>query len=364
MENLAVRQFADFYNGKRILVTGHTGFKGTWLSLWLKKLGAHVIGVSLDNGGKKSASGFLHEDIEDLRLDIRDFEKLSDVVARTKPEIIFHLAAQSLVRESYLSPLKTWSTNVMGTANLLEAAIQNQSVQAVLVVTTDKCYKNKEWLWGYREIDELGGHDPYSASKAACELVASSFRSSYCQTPRSDLLIATARAGNVIGGGDWSKDRLIPDVIRALQNREMIEVRSPNSIRPWQHVLDSLSGYLTLCEKLISHGGSDFAGAWNFGPSIVDDLTVAEVLNKLSRELTGINWTTPSTSHPHETVTLRLDSSKARTKLNWSPTWDVDTAILKTAIWYKNWMVGGINESERQLEEYIADAQTINAGWL
>ena len=359
-----MNQFNDFYNGKRILVTGHTGFKGTWLSLWLKKLGAHVIGVSLDDDKEKPNSDLLDTNIEDFRVDIRDFDKFNDVVRCTKPDIIFHLAAQSLVRESYQSPLQTWSTNVMGTANLLEIAIKNQNVRAVLVVTTDKCYKNKEWLWGYREIDELGGHDPYSASKAACELVASSFRSSYCQTPGSDLLVATARAGNVIGGGDWSKDRLIPDVMRALENREIIEVRSPNSIRPWQHVLDSLSGYLTLCEKLIAHGGSDFAGAWNFGPSMVDDLSVAEVLNKLRSELTEINWATPSTSQPHETVTLKLDSSKARTKLNWSPTWDIDTAIFKTAIWYKNWIRSGINESERQLEEYIADARTVNAGWL
>ncbi|MDC0146015.1 CDP-glucose 4,6-dehydratase [Amylibacter sp.] len=356
--------FANFYNGKRVLITGHTGFKGDWLSLWLNKLGAHVIGVSLEENEGESQRVSLQREIEDFRVDIRDYEKLNDVVVRTKPDLIFHLAAQSLVRESYRNPLQTWSTNVMGTANLLEAAINNPTVRAVLVVTTDKCYKNKEWHWGYRETDELGGHDPYSASKAASEIVADSFRSSFCHNSGSDLLIATARAGNVIGGGDWSKERLIPDVIRSIQNHNTIEIRSPNAIRPWQHVLDSLSGYLLLCEKLVSNGEIDFADAWNFGPSMVDNLTVSEVLNKLRNELSELKWTLSGTSHLHETATLKLDISKARAKLNWSPTWDVDNAIEKTAVWYKNWITSGFDESERQLDLYIADAHRINPGWV
>lgn len=275
-----MKQFSDIFRNKRVLLTGHTGFKGSWLAIWLTGLGAQVIGVSLSPETEPNHWDLLGLDLDDRRVDIRDADAILNIFTETKPELVFHLAAQPLVRRSYRDPLETWSTNVMGTANVLDACRLTESVRAIVVVTTDKCYENQEWPWGYRENDRLGGHDPYSASKAGAELVAASYRHAFFSNEDGPLL-ATARAGNVIGGGDWSEDRLIPDLVRATVNNQSLEIRSPNATRPWQHVLESLSGYLLLGQKLLE-GQKDFAAPWNFGPEPEGNRSVAEVLEKLS----------------------------------------------------------------------------------
>ncbi|MGH8555996.1 MAG: CDP-glucose 4,6-dehydratase, partial [Methylococcales bacterium] len=281
LESLAVNLFGDCYRGRRVLLTGHTGFKGSWLALWLRHLGAEVTGLALAPATTPNHWDMLGLDISEHRIDIRDAGAMQRAALEARPNIVFHLAAQPLVRRSYRDPLETWSTNVMGTANLLEACRKISGLQTIVAVTTDKCYLNQEWPWGYRETDPLGGHDPYSASKAGAELVAASYRASFFHGENTPLL-ATARAGNVIGGGDWLEDRLVPDLIRALTKNETLEIRSPGATRPWQHVLDSLSGYLLLGQKLLECR-QDFAEAWNFGPDPESNRTVAEVLAGLSK---------------------------------------------------------------------------------
>ena len=357
-----MKQFSDVYRGKRILLTGHTGFKGSWLALWLTELGADVTGVSLPPETQPNHWDLLDLKNEDHRADIRDFEVLSKIVAETKPEIVFHLAAQPLVRRSYRDPLETWSTNIMGTANILEACRHTSSVQAIVVITTDKCYENNEWPWGYREIDRLGGHDPYSASKAGAELVAASYRSAFFNTEKSPLL-ATARAGNVIGGGDWSEDRLIPDLVRATTNKQSLEIRSPNATRPWQHVLESLSGYLLLGQKLLERN-NDFAAPWNFGPEPEGNRAVAEMLNKLSLYWPDMHWHMTEKAQPHEATLLYLDSSKARRQLQWRPVWNFDTTLAKTAEWYRAWIEKESVVSRQQLAEYLDAAHAVNVSWM
>lgn len=353
--------FSGVYRGRRVLLTGHTGFKGGWLALWLRQMGAQVTGIALPPETQPNHWDLLNLPIDDRRLDIRNTDQLKTVFAETQPEIVFHLAAQPLVRRSYRDPLETWSTNVIGTANVLEACRLTSCVKAVLVVTTDKCYENQEWPWGYRENDRLGGHDPYSASKAGAELVAESYRKAFFEKANGPLL-ATARAGNVIGGGDWSEDRLIPDLVRATVNNQFLEIRSPSATRPWQHVLESLSGYLLLGQKLLQ-GQTEFAEPWNFGPEPDGNRSVAEVLKKLSDQWPKLEWRATDDTQPHETTLLNLDSAKARSQLNWKPVWTLDTTLAKTAEWYRTWMNDRQIISQQQLNDYIEAAQHARAVW-
>ncbi len=353
--------FADIYRGKRVLITGHTGFKGSWLALWLHELGAEVTGIALAPESQPSHWDLLNLPICNYKLDIRDIRAVQQTFKSVQPEMVFHLAAQPLVRRSYRDPIETWSTNVMGTVNVLEASRQTPSVHTIVVITTDKCYENKEWPWGYRENDGLGGHDPYSASKAGSELVAASYRSAFFKTKAAPLL-ATARAGNVIGGGDWSEDRLIPDLIRAIETNQSLEIRSPISTRPWQHVLESLSGYLLLGQRLLE-GDETFAEAWNFGPEPEGNRTVAEVLGKLNQHWGSIRWHITDKPQPHEASLLYLDSSKAHSKLHWQPVWSIDTTLAKTADWYQTWLEDKQTISHQQLTDYISAAKQAKTEW-
>ena len=353
--------FGDCYRGRRVLLTGHTGFKGSWLALWLTSLGAQVTGVSLPPETSPNHWDLLGLDIADHRVDIRDSQALQQIMADARPEIVFHLAAQALVRRSYRDPLESWSTNVMGTAGVLEACRKTAGVRAVVVVTTDKCYENHEWEWGYRENDKLGGHDPYSASKAGAELVAASYRSAYFSGADAPQL-ATARAGNVIGGGDWSEDRLIPDLVRSVGAGTAMEIRSPEATRPWQHVLESLSGYLLLGQGLLAQRPG-LAEGWNFGPEVEGNRSVAEVLAALSQYWPELSWRVADAPQPHEARLLYLDSAKARARLGWRPVWTVAEALAATADWYRAYLSDGRIESRPQLEAFIAKARATGHDW-
>ncbi len=361
MEMLALNAFGTAYCGRRVLVTGHTGFKGSWLCLWLHALGSQVAGLALDPSSEPSHWGLLKLSIEDHRIDIRDEAAVRGVLAAERPEIVFHLAAQPLVRRSYREPVTTWATNVMGTVHVLEAARHTPDVRAVIVVTTDKCYENREWPWAYRERDRLGGHDPYSASKAGAELVAASYRTALLQHPSAPLL-ATARGGNVIGGGDWSEDRLIPDLVRSVIAREPLVVRSPRATRPWQHVLDCLSGYLLLGQRLLA-GDTTCADAWNFGPDGEGNRTVEQVLRDLARTWPQLRWQVASSPQPHEAGLLQLDSAKAKMHLGWRPVWNIEKAIHHTANWYRQLLEVGEVSSADELAAYVADAANSGLGW-
>lgn len=333
-----------FWAGKVVLVTGHTGFKGAWLSLWLGKLGAKVIGYSLPPPTTPSLFQLARvaEIMDSVEGDVRDLEHLRSVFTRHRPEIVIHLAAQSLVRYSYRNPVETYSTNVLGTAHLLEAVRQCESTRAVLSVTSDKCYENREWVWGYREGEPLGGHDPYSSSKACAELVTAAYRQSFFSgsADSARAAVASARAGNVIGGGDWAEDRLIPDIIRAFLRDEAIMIRSPNSVRPWQHVLDPLAGYLLLIERMWDDK-SGFAQAWNFGPSVNDARPVRWIVEQIIRMWGGrARMETDKSAQPHEAAMLSLDCSKARTRLGWLPGLGLETALQWTVEWYKCYQRG------------------------
>ncbi len=360
MEEL-VSMFKGIYKGRKILVTGHTGFKGSWLSLWLSTLGAEVIGLSLPPVTIPNHWDLLELDIESHFLDIRDENLLKKKIHEINPEIIFHLAAQPLVRKSYKDPLETWSTNVMGTANVLNASRDLERLKGVVVVTTDKCYENKEWAWGYREIDPLGGHDPYSASKGGSELVASSFRSSFFNLQTS-AMIATARAGNVIGGGDWSEDRLIPDLIRSIDSNTPLHIRSPNATRPWQHVLECLSGYLALGQKLLE-GNKLFAEAWNFGPERDGNRKVQEVLQIIKKQIPDFQWSQAEGLQPHEAQLLYLDIGKARESLFWKPVWSFEEGLEATINWYKSWLNRREVISKDQLKDYCDLARAHGLKW-
>lgn len=358
---IAMTAFGSAFKGRKVLLTGHTGFKGSWLALWLQELGAEVVGLSLPPGTTPSHWDLLGLDIEEHLQDIRDAEAVKRIVANAKPELVLHLAAQPLVRRSYADPLTTWATNVQGTAHVLEACRHVSSVRAIVAVTTDKCYENQEWLWGYRENDRLGGHDPYSASKAGAELVAASYRQSYFTGPDAPLL-ATGRAGNVIGGGDWSEDRLIPDLVRAGSRGASVEIRAPNATRPWQHVLESLSGYLLLAQQLLERR-PDFAEAWNFGPDESGNRTVAEVLSKLTASWSDLRWHVTGVPQPHEAGLLQLDSTKARTLLKWLPVWGLDDGLRQTANWYRALGERGELVTRQQLADYVAAARAKNLVW-
>lgn len=353
--------FNNCFNGKKVLITGHTGFKGSWLSMWLRELGADVAGISLDPETVPNHWSLLNLEMTDYRVDIRNWPVLHQTFTAFQPELVYHLAAQPLVRRSYANPIDTWATNVQGTCHVLEACRNVGSVNAIVVVTSDKCYENREWHWGYREEDRLGGRDPYSASKAAAELLVESYRKSFFETSQMIASLATARAGNVIGGGDWSEDRLIPDLIRAHEKNEILCVRSPDAIRPWQHVLESLSGYLLLGQRLLE-GQRDFATAWNFGPDHSGGLQVREVLRALCLEFPELRWEQVGTPL-HEAGMLKLDSAKARHELKWQPVWDVQEALTKTAQWYKKYIHQGEVISQIQLKEYLKMAKDSRVVW-
>ena len=353
--------FGNAYKNKRVLVTGHTGFKGSWLVLWLQMMGAKVTGISLPPETSPNHWSLLGLGVESFHIDIRDEVALRQKIIEVDPEIVFHLAAQPLVHRSYRHPLETWATNVMGTANVLDACRQVKSLAAIVVVTTDKCYENKEWVWGYREIDPLGGHDPYSASKGGSELVAASYRSSFFYTPDSPLL-ATARAGNVIGGGDWSEDRLIPDLARAVEGKKSLEIRSPNATRPWQHVLECLSGYLMLGQQLLE-GNAAIAEAWNFGPDRKGNCQVKQVLALLQANWPSVEWHCSAAPQLHEAQLLHLDSGKACEKLSWRSVWTFDEGVAATAEWYRAWIDRRDVVSLDQLHRYIKLANERKLCW-
>lgn len=344
----------SFWNGKKVLLTGHTGFKGSWLAFWLKMTGAAVCGYALAPETEPNLFENLkiENEIESVIGDVRDLPHFEKVTRDFQPEIVFHLAAQPLVRRSYRQPVETYTTNVIGTVNVLEAIRQTDSVKSVVIVTTDKVYENKEWLWAYRETERLGGFDPYSNSKACAELAVSAYRNSFFAG--GETLIATARAGNVIGGGDWSEDRLLPDVFRSLCFGESLSIRNPNSIRPWQHVLEPLSGYLLLAEKLYA-GEKDFADAWNFGPSEEDSKPVGWVLEEIRKIWAeDVNWKIADGNQPHEANLLKLDSAKAKNKLHWIPKLSLTEAIESTVDWYKNFKENKdlIELTQKQIEVY------------
>jgi CDP-glucose 4,6-dehydratase len=339
---------AHFWNNRRVLITGHTGFKGSWLSLWLVHLGARVSGIALAPSTRPNLFELarLQELLEHRVGDICHTETVAEVFRSYQPEVVFHLAAQPIVRRSYYDPITTFVTNVIGTANVLEAIRNCHSVKSAVIITTDKCYENREWLWGYREIDRLGGHDPYSTSKACAELVVQCYQRSYFQqvgnygnststtNHRASVGVATARAGNVIGGGDWAEDRLIPDAIRAVTRGDVLQVRNPHAVRPWQHVLEPLHGYLILAERLY-HDPTAFSEPWNFGPEPDDSVTVGTVLDLVTRHWPEIKWRPVSEVQPlHESRWLYLDCSKARHRLGWRPRWNLQHAVEKTVSWY------------------------------
>ena len=327
----------SFWQDKKVLVTGHTGFKGSWLSLWLQKLGADVTGYALSPPTRPSLFqvASVAEGMTSIIGDVRDLESLRAVVAQNKPEIVIHMAAQPLVRYSYDNPVETYSTNIMGTVNILEAVRLAESVRVLVSITSDKCYENREWLWGYREDEHMGGHDPYSSSKGCAELVISAYRNSYFATQYHEVSLASTRAGNVIGGGDWAKDRLIPDIMKAMMENRPVVIRSPHSIRPWQHVLEPLNGYLAVAEKLWEHGAR-FAQAWNFGPSSEDAKTVSWIVEYLTRTWgEEARWELDSGQHPHEDTYLKLDCSKARTLLGWAPRLDLAMTLDWIVEWYR-----------------------------
>jgi CDP-glucose 4,6-dehydratase len=353
-----VGEMSDFWAGKRVFLTGHTGFKGSWLALWLQYLGARVTGYAL---APPPATPSLFEiarvgaGMKSILGDVANYDQLVSTLHRAAPDIVIHMAAQPLVRNSYANPNETYRTNVMGTVHLLQAVRQVDSVRAVLNVTSDKCYENREWIWGYRENDRLGGRDPYSSSKACAELVSSAFRASFSQFSShvgGVVALATARAGNVIGGGDWAQDRLVPDILRAVAAGEEAKIRSPTAIRPWQHVLEPLSGYLALAERLFTDGLA-FADAWNFGPAESDARSVAWIADRL----TGMwspeaRWTVDNALQPQEAHYLRLDCAKAGQKLGWHPRWDLSTALTHIVCWHKAWLAGD-DMAARTLAEIV-----------
>lgn len=345
------------FSGKKVFITGHTGFKGSWLTFLLTEVGAQVKGFALPP--ETSINHFdllkLSNKIEHIEGDIRDAALLKQEVEAFQPEYVFHLAAQALVKKSYADPSGTFDTNVMGSVNLLEAVRHCPSVRSLVYITSDKCYENVEWLWGYRENDTLGGRDPYSASKAAAELIFSAYVRSYFNT-RSDLGVASVRAGNVIGGGDWAADRIIPDCIRAFEQNKEVILRNPNATRPWQHVLEPLSGYLLLAVKL-RENVTKYKGAWNFGPNASDVMTVETVVMKIIQHFGMGALTVDRHHHPHEAGLLQLNCDKAHQLLSWHPRWSTNKTLQETALWYKRLRAGenAIDVTRAQLHDYFPE---------
>ena len=329
----------NFWNNKKVFLTGHTGFKGSWMSIWLNMLGANVQGYSLMPPSNPSlyqeagVSSLINSEIND----IRSFNELNKSIQEFSPEIVFHMAAQPLVRASYINPLETYETNVMGTANLLQACCNLDSVKAVINITTDKCYENIEEDIGYKETDKMGGSDPYSSSKGCAELVTAAYRQSFYKN--KDIGLASVRAGNVIGGGDWAEDRLIPDIFRAFESNKPVVIRNPKATRPWQHVLEPLSGYLLLAENLYK-SPSEFSEGWNLGPHYDDVKPVDWILNYITKLSPNSSWELDGSNNPHEANLLKLNISKAESKLNWVPTWNLDTSLEKIVQWQHAWNSG------------------------
>jgi len=359
--------FKNIYRNKRVLITGHTGFKGSWLALWLSQMGAKITGYSLQPPTEPNHFHLLDMDIVSMMGDVRDLEKLKQVFTDQQPEVVFHLAAQPIVRLSYHDPVETFSSNIMGTVNIFEASRASGSVRAIVNVTSDKCYENREWPWGYREIDPVGGYDPYSASKGCAELITSCWRNSFFNLKDygtvHHTLLASGRAGNVIGGGDWAMDRLIPDLMRAARQNVKVKIRNPRATRPWQHVLEPLSGYLLLGQKLLE-GRKEFAEAWNFGPSEDGNAMVGEIADQAKKVWPKIDYQINEVpDQPHEASMLRLDCAKSRKKLQWAPVWDGKTAVEKTTLWYRDFYESNEVRSLENLHQYIADAKMKHIPW-
>lgn len=357
--------FGGAYAGRRVLVTGHTGFKGSWLALWLQALGAKVYGLALPAEDGPNHSRLLDLRVDEALIDLRDAAAVRAALARARPELVFHLAAQPLVRRSYREPAATFDVNVMGLVHLLEAVRATPEVRVVVNATTDKCYRNHETSLGYREDDALGGHDPYSASKACAEIVSASYRSSFLAAADGrghPVALATARAGNVVGGGDWSEDRLVPDLVRSAVSGRATAIRYPHATRPWQHVLEPLAGYLLLGERLLADPRSA-AEAWNFGPDDSGQLSVAEVIAAFAAHWPAVRCDVERAPQPHEASSLHLDCGKARERLGWQPVWDAATTFERTAMWYRRQHERGELQSRDDIDRYVADARRADLGW-
>lgn len=350
--------FENVFKNKTVLITGHTGFKGSWLCVWLKELGADVVGYALEPYTERDnfvVSGLKHK-IRHTTGDVRDYQKLREIFEKYQPEFVFHLAAQPIVRESYVNPKGTYDINIGGTVNALECCRVTDSVRVVINVTSDKCYENREWVWGYRENDPMGGYDPYSSSKGCSELITAAYRRSFFNPidfEKHGKSLSSVRSGNVIGGGDWQKDRIIPDSIRALENNMPVEIRSPHAKRPWQHVLEPLSGYLLLASRMYKEPRK-FCGAWNFGPNHESIMAVGELVDMIVKKWGSGSWIDKSDQdEPHEASLLNLDISKAKSCLGWCPAWDLETAIEKTVEWYKQYQRKNSYEvCKSQIDEY------------
>lgn len=346
----------SFWQSKRVFITGHTGFKGSWLSLWLQSMGAEVKGFALTPPTNPSL--FEQARVEDGMAseigDIRDLAAITASMAAFNPDVLIHMAAQPLVRLSYREPVETYATNVMGTVHVLEAARQCSQLKAIVNVTTDKCYENREWVWGYRENEPMGGHDPYSSSKGCAELITSAYRRSFMQEKQIGL--ASVRAGNVVGGGDWAEDRLIPDILRAFEQDKPVVIRNPAATRPWQHVLEPLSGYLMLAQKLYTDP-ERYASGWNFGPLDEDAKPVGTILDLMVSQWPGSSWELDKGAHPHEAGYLKLDISKARAELGWCPTWGLEKTLGKIIYWHRSWLnkMDMQQQCLHEIHEYMKD---------
>jgi len=358
--------FGGIYAGKTVLITGHTGFKGSWLSFWLHQMGAKVIGYSLEAPTNPSHFELLNLDIISVIGDIRNLDRLNETFETHKPDIVFHLAAQALVRLSYENPIETYETNVIGTLKVFEAC-RKHAVKAIVNITSDKAYENKEWLWGYRENDPMGGYDPYSSSKGCAELLTSSYRNSYFNPYEykhsHTTLLASCRAGNVIGGGDWASDRLMSDIMVSVSQGKKVSIRNPHATRPWQHVLEPLSGYLSIGQKLLEEKG-EFSEAWNFGPSDEGSITVEEVVQNIKKHWDTIDYEiNRDPNQPHEANLLKLDCSKAHSRLPWKEVWDSTITFEKTVTWYKTFYERHTLLTSEDLQCYISDAKAKGLSW-
>ncbi|WP_333804546.1 CDP-glucose 4,6-dehydratase [Sulfurospirillum sp.] len=367
MESLVMKHlFGGIYKDKTILVTGHTGFKGSWLVYWLKQMGANVIGYSLEAPTQPNHLALLDLDMISIAGDIRDLEKLEQTFATYKPDIVFHLAAQALVRPSYANPIETYETNVIGTLKVFEVCRKHQ-VKAIVNITSDKAYENREWVWGYRENDPMGGYDPYSSSKGCADLLATSYRNSYFNSSEykhtHHTLLATCRAGNVIGGGDWAQDRLMTDIMVSVSQGKKVSIRNPKATRPWQHVLEPLSGYLHIGQKLLEEQ-VEFADAWNFGPSDEGSICVEEVVLHVKQHWDKIDYEINQTPNQlHEANLLKLDCSKAHIKLHWKDVWESEKTFEKTVKWYKAFYEKNELLTQYDLKNYVKDAQEKKIEW-